>query len=347
MPSFSMIQSSLEYNIEHNEMTPMYVSGPPGVGKTTLAVDVAVNHGIPRDVAQNCIFRPSLHEPTDLLGIPFAVDDPSSESGKTTRWIGAGFLEYINRVAEKYGLCVFTIDELAHGTVMMQNALFGLILDRFLGDFHLHPNVFMYATGNRTKDKAGSNRIVTQGGNRVEWWEMEYTLDDFTAYALDNGIDPRLLAFLRFKPDALFDFDPDRPVNATPRSWEAQSRLDYDSMDRELWFYKSAGRVTEGRAVELKTFYETYLTLPSRESILKDPKNATLPQKIDARYAVGGMVSDMMDRKTIDACATYLYRLESELQVYAWKDACRRDGGLINTKAFTQWSATVGADVLM
>ena len=31
----------------------------------------------------------------------------------------------------------------------------------------------------------------------------------------------RMYAFLRFRPDALIDFSPDRPVNVTPRSWAA------------------------------------------------------------------------------------------------------------------------------
>ena len=44
--------------------------------------------------------------------------------------------------------------------------------------------------------------------NRFTHYEIEANLDDWVSWAHACGIDPRVIAFLRFRPDLLFDFDP-------------------------------------------------------------------------------------------------------------------------------------------
>ena len=47
-----------------NPRQSMYISGPPGCGKTSLANPIADKLQIPRENVH--IFRPSLHDPVDL-----------------------------------------------------------------------------------------------------------------------------------------------------------------------------------------------------------------------------------------------------------------------------------------
>ena len=62
--------------------------------------------------------------------------------------------------------------------------------------------------------------------NRFSHFEVDTNLDDWVAWAYDNGIDERVIAFLRFRPELLFDFDPaHNPVAfPSPRSWEFAHR---------------------------------------------------------------------------------------------------------------------------
>lgn len=64
--SFTDAKTAINATIEAGDYTPTYLVGPPGVGKTSLALDVAEHFGIPRTVAEACMFRPSLHDPVDL-----------------------------------------------------------------------------------------------------------------------------------------------------------------------------------------------------------------------------------------------------------------------------------------
>lgn len=50
--------------LKKNPQQAIYMSGPPGVGKTTLQYAVADAISVPRNRA--VIFRPSLRDPVDL-----------------------------------------------------------------------------------------------------------------------------------------------------------------------------------------------------------------------------------------------------------------------------------------
>lgn len=62
--------------------------------------------------------------------------------------------------------------------------------------------------------------------NRFSHFELDVNLDDWVAWAYAHGIDQCLIAFLRFRPELWFDFDPARNPVAfpTPRSWEFADR---------------------------------------------------------------------------------------------------------------------------
>ena len=51
---------------------------------------------------------------------------------------------------------------------------------------------------------------------------VDINLDDWVSWAYKNGIDEKIIAFLRFRPELLFDFDPaHNPVAfPSPRSWQ-------------------------------------------------------------------------------------------------------------------------------
>ena len=56
----AIIKSTLEMNPQQ----AIYLSGAPGVAKTSMAFDVAKQFGLPED--RVLLFRPSLRDPVDL-----------------------------------------------------------------------------------------------------------------------------------------------------------------------------------------------------------------------------------------------------------------------------------------
>lgn len=337
----SEIVKAINSLIDSENKTPVHLSGPPGGGKTTAAVDVARTRGIPTDVAKSCIFRPSLHDPVDVLGLP-------TTNGTTeTAWATPRFLHDINRIARDYGFALLILDELNQAVTMMQNALAGLLLDRRVGEFVLDDNVYMVSTGNRQRDKAGSSRLMTQLANRLIYLDTETSADDWCKWALSNGIDPLLVGFIRFRPDLLHDFDPSRTCNATPRSWEAAAKLPVSDLPLGAYREMLAGTVGEGPATEYVAFREVYASLPSKDSIVQSPDTAPIPGDPAVRYATVAMLVNVATENNLAAVSEYMGRLPPEFDVLFHRSIDTAKPSLAETPAWQRWATTRGADVLL
>ena len=306
-----------------------YISGSPGLGKTSLAFDAVEAINQSRSTVR--IFRPSLHDPVDILGLPHL-----SES-QTTRWAPPEFLVDVNRTADKFGFALLVWDELPQAVPMMQNAIAGMILDRQIGEFTLHPAVHQIATGNRTKDKAGAGRVVSQLGNRLCHLEMEAHLDDWCEWALTSGLDVMTVSFLRFKPNLLSDFEADRFSNPTPRSWEAVARANVN-LPADLYHAKVMGLVGEGAAAEYIGFKRIADQLPSVDQIMINPTDTPVPTEPAALYAISGALAVRSTPDNFDRVMMYVDRMPKEFGVLAVKTALKTSPKVVNTTAFSKWA---------
>lgn len=311
---------------------PVYLEGPPGIGKTSIAYDVAKRLGMdPRPHTEGgdvVLFRPSLKDPVDLMGTP-------DNRGEYTRWKPPFELAELTK-----GPKIFCVDELPQSEKMMQNALAGGMLDRFLGELKFHPEVRVMSTGNRTQDKAGANRIVSQLGNRLLRLEQDVNLDDWCNWALETpGLDLMGVAYMRFTGvSALFDFDPDRFTNATPRAWERVMRQDHSMYDPADFYEVVKGIVNEGRAGEYVGFRNLLGRVPNIDQIVMDPTGATVSDAPDVNYACVANLITRVNSTNFGALCTYTSRLKKDYQVLFMKGAIRRDEKLMATREFIQWS---------
>lgn len=324
---YSSIVRTVAEAWKHDPTIPVYVEGAPGVGKTSLAYSIADVLGISHENV--FIFRPSLRDPVDLLGTP----NPDKES-ETTRWYPPAELKKLTT-----GRHLLVVDEMPQAEKMMQNALAGLMLDRFVGELHLSPDVYVMATGNSTKHKAGANRVVSQLGNRVMAVQQEVNLDDWCEWALSEpGLDVMGVAFMRFSSDALLDFDPDRMTNATPRSWERVMRQPHDAFDPEDYYDMIKGIVNEGKAAEYIGFRKLLGRAPNIDQIQMDPQSAPVPEDADVRYATIAALITRTSDNNWPAFVEYVQRLPSDFQVLYVKGATRGNQALLGTKQFVDWS---------
>jgi hypothetical protein len=146
----------------------------------------------------------------------------------------------------------------------------------------------IFAAGNRYGDRGVSYVMPTPLANRFTHYEIEPDLDDWVAWAHAAGIDERIIAFLRFRPDLLFDFDPaQNPVAfPSPRSWEYAHRALVKFSDAPN-LLRDALQACVGQAagVECNAFIEHMAELPDIEAILQG-KSAPVPRTIDLQYGV-------------------------------------------------------------
>lgn len=352
--TYTQTKQAIAANVAQGDMTPVLVTGRPGCAKTALMLDIAVEHGIPREVAERCIFRPSLRDPVDLAGLPHT--ERGEDGTLYTFWAANSFIKYVNTVAEKYGIAFLIIDELPQAVPMMQNACAGLIYDRFTGDNYLHDRVFVLMTGNRVKDKAGAGRIVTQLGNRVEHLPMGVDLTSWSNLMINKyGFEKvgMFVSFVRFEPGILEDFDPDRLVNGTMRSCEAAAKIDPTGLSPDVYLAKLSGRIPEGRARSYLTFCELADQLPSGEEMERSPKTAKLPVgNRGALFAAASLAFKRANEKTIVPLAAYVERIalegmEMDIEAYFYKDIVTHKPELAETTTFTNWAAGRGAEVVL
>ncbi len=258
--------------------TPVMLWGPPGVGKSQIIAQIADKHDV------NLLdIRLSQMEPTDLRGIPFRTQD---EHGKdTVKWSVPDMLPDVERHGEQG---ILFLDEINAAPPTVSAAAYQLILDRRLGDYRVPRGWAIFAAGNRQGDRGVTYAMPAPLANRFTHYEVEPNLDDWIAWALEHDIDERILGFLRFRPDLLFDYDPaHNPVAfPSPRSWEyAHRALAKFSDRRDLITDALQASVGNAVGVELKAFIDNMENLPDIDAILEG-RETGVPKGIDLQYGV-------------------------------------------------------------
>ena len=299
------------------------IEGPPGGGKTTIVHEVASELGIP------CIER---HMPTMLVE-DFGVLYPSGDDKlhyKLPDWFP------VKGKAPERGILLF--DDRNQASADLQKVLANICQARNLHGALMPDGWQVISTGNRQADRAGANRVLSHLRNRETVLELETHLDDFTRWAIDHDVKPEVIGYLRFRPEALHDFDPQRDQNATPRSWVEGVSAVLGNVPAEAEYECFKGAVGEGRAAEFTGFLRIFRKLPNPDAILLNPSTSDVPSDSATLYALSGALAQRATTGNIDRFETYIERFPAEFSVLAMSMACRRDPDLASTAAFTRWS---------
>jgi hypothetical protein len=275
---------------------PLFLWGPPGIGKSELVADITQELG-----GYMIDLRLGQMEPTDIRGIPFYNKD----LGKMD-W--APPIELPDEeLAEQYPLVVLFLDELNSAAPSVQAAAYQLILNRRIGKYALPKNVVMVAAGNRESDKGVTYRMPTPLANRFIHQEMKVDFASYQEWAVNNNIHKDVVGYLSFAKQDLYDFDAKSASRAfaTPRSWTFVSELleDEDSDDDTL-MNLVAGTIGEGLAVKFMAHRKIAGRMPKPEDILAGKEKDLNVKEVSAMYSlVISMCYELkgaIERKTSD-----------------------------------------------
>jgi len=301
------------------------IEGAPGGGKTSLIRSVADYLGL------HYIER---HLPTMLVedfGIPVIGSDtlrymiPDWFPAKGSKWddgIGG----------------VLCFDDRNQAPADIQKVLANIQQARNLHGIPMADGWTVVSTGNRQEDRAGANRVLSHLSDRETTLVYETNLDDWSSWALTNGVKPEVVAFIRFRPGLLHDFDPNRNKNSTPRGWVEGVSAVLGAVPAEAEYECFKGAVGEGAAAEFVGFLKIYRKLPNPDAILLNPDTADVPSDPATLYALSGAISSRISGANIDRAVTYLSRCPAEFSVLAMSMAVRRDPMVTSTKGFIDWS---------
>jgi hypothetical protein len=256
---------------------PLFLWGPPGIGKSELVEGIAAELG-----GLMIDLRLGQMEPTDIRGIPFYNKD----TGKMD-WAPPVDLPD-EATAKQYPIVVLFLDELNSAAPSVQSAAYQLILNRRVGKYVLPDNVVMVAAGNRESDKGVTYRMPTPLANRFVHQEMKVDFASWQEWAVKNRIHKDVVGYLSFAKQDLYDFDSKSASRAfaTPRSWSFVSQLLDDDVDSETLTNLIAGTVGEGLAVKFMAHRKIAGQMPAPADILAGKVKDLQVKEVSAMYSL-------------------------------------------------------------
>ncbi len=298
---------------------PVFIWGGPGIGKSSIVAQLAGSLKLSlRDI------RALLLDPVDLRGLPYLEDGQS-------KWAVPDFLP-------SEGEGILFLDELNAAPGMVQAAFYQLVLDRRLGEYTLPDGWVIIAAGNRESDRAHTSRMPTPLRNRFVHLDFEVDQQEWSEWAINSGIRPEVIAFIRFRPQLLSVFDRDANAFPSPRSWQFVSRILNCGPDSGVEFELVAGAVGNAAATEFCGFLKMFRELPNIDAILLNPTSEPVPESPAAQYAVASALAHRASDTNFDRICLYLDRMATEFRVLCVRDATLRDQSIKHTSGYTRWA---------
>ena len=184
---------------------PVFIWGPPGIGKSALVEKFAESVGLP------CVsLLGSQLAPEDIIGIPQIVGEVST-------------FRPPRMIARTEPYCLF-LDELNGCSQEVQKAFYSLILEKRIGEYHLPQGSVIIGAGNRSQDGAIVKTMSTALINRMFHVQFQPDVNQWLDWGYENGLHPWVLEYIAQRPDHLFSQPPktEEPYS-TPRSWHMLS----------------------------------------------------------------------------------------------------------------------------
>ena len=253
---------------------------------------------------------------------------------------------------------ILFLDEITSVPPSVSAAAYQLILDRRLGAYEVPHGWAIFAAGNRQGDRGVTYTMPSPLANRFSHFDVDINLDDWVNWAYGKGIDDRLIAFLRFRPEKLFEFDPaHNPVAfPTPRSWEfANNALQKFEQQPELLTETLQACVGPATGIELRAYIDNLTNMPNLDEIVEG-KDVRVPTEVDLQYAVAtALVGRAIREKDSDDATRVIGNILSfagnfpqrEMGVMMVSDMNRTLGeAMFAVPEFDQWADSI-ADLMI
>jgi len=260
---------------------PVFIWGPPGIGKSSLVEQFAQQLGL------ECVaLLGSQLAPEDLIGIP-KID------GGVSRFFPPAMIVRDREF-------VLFIDELNIASQEIQKAFYSLILDKRIGEYRLPPGSIIIGAGNRAHDAALAKQMPSALVNRMVHVHLKASHREWLTWAEHHGIHEWVIDYIRSRPTQLSTEVPptkEEPFS-TPRSWHCVSDalhafghdISPDYLDALLF-----GSLTRDHAVGFKAFLKQIRNKFSVHKILKGEETwPTAPEDRDLTYFLTQSLRDTL-----------------------------------------------------
>jgi MoxR-like ATPase len=258
---------------------PIFIWGPPGIGKSALVRGFAEAVGLP------CVsLLGSQLAPEDIIGVPQIVDGKSRFCPPTM-------------IARDEPYCLF-LDELNACSQEVQKAFYSLVLDRRIGEFELPAGTIVIGAGNRAEDAAITRPLSSALVNRLMHVQLRASARDWLDWAAASGVHEMVVSYVGQRSDHLWSKPPkhEEPFS-TPRAWDMLSsalKAYGPSVTLEEINVLASGLLTPAHARQFTAFAKLRDREHDLAAILKGDRG--WPDQPDERDILYFLVQQLRDR---------------------------------------------------
>ena len=260
---------------------PVFIWGPPGIGKSAIVEQFAEYIGLP------CVsLLGSQLAPEDLIGVPQIVDGKS--------------IFCPPRMIARDEPYVLFLDELNACTPEVQKAFYSLIHDRRIGEYYMPEGSIVIGAGNRKQDKALARPIASALVNRLIHVELQVNVEQWLEWGRANTIHSSILQYIHARPDQLMSkmVQDDQPFS-TPRSWHMLSDALHkcgSAVTPDLIQVLAAGCLSAQHAGQFSAFARNWLSPYSPEAILGGEEPIPFDQPEDATFMLASVRAHLIEK---------------------------------------------------
>ncbi|MGO0883708.1 AAA family ATPase [Clostridioides difficile] len=244
------------------------IVGESGIGKTALAKKLAKENNWSLIVIDGNLLKEG-----EIGGLPTIESYVGVNSNgyktekKTTVYAVHNKLREIDEEISKGKAVLLFIDEINRCEHTVQQELMNLILNREINGYKLHEDVKILAAMNPSSKYSSDfdYQVVDMDSaqeNRFVWLNMESDHTQWLKWAMDEGIEKKVIEFISTFPEYLHKANED-DIRATPRSYERVSKIykvykdKKKSIPRTVFLNVIKGNVGKVIAEEFISFIES------------------------------------------------------------------------------------------
>lgn len=325
----------------YNKKVAMFVYGRFGIGKSdsvqAVAKDVASKKGrtfvnwskcseeeklqIESNPAGYFVLmdiRLSEYDSSDIKGLPMFQTGNKAIEFKVPRWA----LLMTNKDSD--GILFF--DEINLAPPLVMSSCYKIIYDRVINDMPIAQEWGIFGAGNLDEDRAYTNSMAPPLKDRASEVELVgASAEKWTDWAMNHGIEPRIIGFINFKNQALYrvDFN-DKQKFTTYRGWERVSKLINGVNDYTTMELLSSSAIGEGTAKEFVSFCKISqeIDLPG---ILANPEKLRGITELSVKWFISTTIAEnyaskkLKFDKVMDVSKVLDDMDNVELVAYLWK----------------------------
>ncbi len=296
------------YRIPVQKQRPVFLIGPPGIGKTAIMEQIA------RSMKVSLVsYSITHHTRQSALGLPFITKKiydgkEYSISEYTMSEIIASVYETIEKTGNPEG--ILFLDEINCVSETLSPAMLQFLQYKIFGKHRVPEGWIVVTAGNPPEYNKNVHEMDIVTLDRLKRIDVEPDYQVWRSYAVNRNLHSSILNFLDQKPEFFYSVTTsiDGKSFVTPRGWEDLSDMMRLYEQHDIWIdYDLVYQYLQNSKIarEFATYYELFNRYKKEyqlESIFKGQASELLMQKakessFDERLAVVGMLLDELTSK--------------------------------------------------